>query len=505
MIDRLIPRYPTFLVLGLAIVAVGLFLMTAGRDALIVVWVSRLFDGQADQGVFEATQTADQVIGHTLTVWLFLGLGFLKLGIGFAIATIVRNLRATGRRMMAAFDPSGTQGAWAMPAQQPWFGRLFPKFLLAGILVMGTLFMVTLWWDANLVLLKDAQFDGRTTGAAYEAYLMIDRVLDPIIGSGKFLGEGLLILGIATGLATIVWHLSAQSRALPFFTRRAFGASQDDDGPEAPRPEVPGVLLKLGILGFSLMALATPLALVQAGFVGWAVDGEVGGLARDASLRVEGLLGRTIDPAINLGLGVLLFTIALLLVRIIGSLREQRRGFGYAAADLSGGTIPRPEIEEPLWTSRAVIPLAAIGLLVVGFFFFTMTGVRDLSFNTLLSLQLAGDTEGAVYQNALRLDRMLGPVIGATRFLGITSLMVAIGLALVTIVVNLRATALLLPGGFAKMIAAARGQTPDKEDLTLREPMSLAPWDLFRPLAAGAAIVVTAALPVALLQALNIH
>ena len=52
------------------------------------------------------TQTAEQVIGHTLTVWLFLGLSFIKLGIGFAIATIVRNLRATGRGILDNYGAS---------------------------------------------------------------------------------------------------------------------------------------------------------------------------------------------------------------------------------------------------------------------------------------------------------------------------------------------------------------------------------------------------------------
>ena len=39
MIERLIPKYPTFLVIGLVIVAVGLFVLLVGRDVLISVWV----------------------------------------------------------------------------------------------------------------------------------------------------------------------------------------------------------------------------------------------------------------------------------------------------------------------------------------------------------------------------------------------------------------------------------------------------------------------------------
>ena len=89
-------------------------------------------------------------------------------------------------------------------AREPWFGRVFTRFLVSGILVIGFFFLLTLWWDFNLVLLMNAEFDGRTTGAAYNTYLMIERVLAAVIGGGKFLGEGLLIFGILTGLATII-------------------------------------------------------------------------------------------------------------------------------------------------------------------------------------------------------------------------------------------------------------------------------------------------------------
>ncbi len=72
MIERLIPKYPTFLVLGFIVVASGLFILTAGRDAVIVVWANKFFDGKTDDGLFEASQIADQVLGHTLSVWPFL-------------------------------------------------------------------------------------------------------------------------------------------------------------------------------------------------------------------------------------------------------------------------------------------------------------------------------------------------------------------------------------------------------------------------------------------------
>ena len=157
-----------------------------------------------------------------------------------------------------------------------------------------------------------------------------------------------------------------------------------------------------------------------------------------------------------------------------------------------------------------VIPFAIFGMFVVGFFFFTMTGVRDINFNTLLDLQFSGDTASSMYQSALRLDRVLGPIISATRFIGIASLFVAIGLALVTIVINLRATALLLPPAFTRLIGVANGGTVSDEDLedevpVIDEPMALAPWGLFWPLLAGVAIVISGTLPVAVLHGWSIH
>jgi len=146
---------------------------------------------------------------------------------------------------------------------------------------------------------------------------------------------------------------------------------------------------------------------------------------------------------------------------------------------------------------------------VIGFFFFTITPVRDFNFNSMLNLQFSGDTVSAAYQGALRFDRVLGPIITATRFIGIASLFVAIGLSLVTIVINLRATALLLPPAFTKLIGVAKGETAEDEDedndLTVSEPMGLAPWDLFRPLLVGVAIVITGTLPVAILHGWSIH
>jgi len=107
LINRLIPNDPTFITIGLLIVASGLFVLLAGRDVLISIWVNQLFEGTSDEGLFKAAQTAEQAIGHTLTIWFFLGLSFIKLEIGFTIATIVQNLRITGRLSLRSYASAG--------------------------------------------------------------------------------------------------------------------------------------------------------------------------------------------------------------------------------------------------------------------------------------------------------------------------------------------------------------------------------------------------------------
>ena len=67
---------------------------------------------------------------------------------------------------------------------------------------------------------------------------------------------------------------------------------------------------------------------------------------------------------------------------------------------LGRGAMARPVVEPSPLSTRAVQPLIILGALIVGAFFFTMTAVRDLNFNYLLTLQFAGES-GNFFQSAL--------------------------------------------------------------------------------------------------------
>jgi hypothetical protein len=144
MIERLIPKYPAFLVTGLLIVVSGLFLLMAARDVLIAIWVDKFFDGDTQRGLFQAAQTAERVIGHTLTMWFIVGLSFIKLGIGFAIATIVRNLRTTGRLSFQSYSAAGLVEA----NPDGWQENLGSAVFLPGFLSRG------FWLSASFSCLR---------------------------------------------------------------------------------------------------------------------------------------------------------------------------------------------------------------------------------------------------------------------------------------------------------------------------------------------------------------
>ena len=68
MIERLIPKYPAFMVIGMAIVAVGLLMLLVSRDVVIALWVDKFLDGESADGLFNTARTADLALAHTLAI-----------------------------------------------------------------------------------------------------------------------------------------------------------------------------------------------------------------------------------------------------------------------------------------------------------------------------------------------------------------------------------------------------------------------------------------------------
>jgi hypothetical protein len=387
MMDGLVRRYKSILMLGMLIVVISFF-----------VGLFRLYN----QATVGAGVTEEILKAYTEIVPLY-GLGILKLGIGFAIVTIVMNLKATSESAVQSLAKIDKQPPEMQP---PFFARIFPKLLILGILIESVAVLLAVGWMA-----ASAGFLDAALGHAFEV------MAEPLEG----LGVALLIGGIALGLATIVLNLSRQAIVLP------------------------GRLIEIATgkkseTGFIRLAFDIPTPLWE----NW----------------------------MFIGIGTMLFSIAFWLLTIIKWLRNQRVNLSKAVAESAG--IDVPGIEPPLGITRLVPVLAGVGLLWMITFF----GLAWLFANGLIG--------------------PYGPLVRPGKAVGMTTIFLGIGLALVTIVVNLRLTAFMLPGAFSKIASAIKGEKVEgAPGIPVSNPMSLAPKKLYLGILLGAIIAWLGTFPLA--------
>ncbi|MHA2261389.1 MAG: hypothetical protein ACXAEN_03265 [Candidatus Thorarchaeota archaeon] len=456
--DGMIKRYKLFLYLGLLIVVVSFF---AG---MIRTWneiTLFAFDAADLTDAHRAAETTEALLMRYSEIVPLLGLGFLKLGIGFAIATIAGNLKATG-------DSAGTSlekvNKKPPDIQPPTFARIFSKMLLLGIIVELVAVLVTALWmitGLGVIDLKYASLDFTSLAA-------IDHVLEILAEPIEGLGVALLIGGIAFGLATIVLNLSRQATIMPkVLTSLATGAEAK---PVDIRTLFPRRLLMLTTVGILITASGLlPIALIR------------------IAIGDTNILLRVMwETWMFVGIAMLLFSIAFWLLTIIKWLRAQRANLGDAIGESSG--ISMPAIEPPLGYTKGVSIFAVLGLLWM-LAYLVLSGIVG-------SLEASGV---AVWP-----DIWWKPLVRPGKAFSLALIFTGIGLALMTIVVNLRLTSLMLPGAFSRIVAAIKGDPPSAASAA--SPTNLgafAPKKLFLGIIIGVLIAFTGALPVAWIRAVT--
>lgn len=464
-------RYPVLFVIGLGILVVSLGLM-AWRQANEQARLEQLFAGQGPPSssvAYEAAAQLDLVLTHIIEQQIFLGLAFLKLGIGFSIAVIVLHLWETGQRGLAIFRQAGILPDVTAPTL-PWFTR-FPVFLLAGFSIVAFFYGLTfLWVYGEYVPLGDPV----TTRMTLEA----------VIKPGKMIGTALLLFGIASGLATIVWTLRMQAHAFPRLAKAAARRQEAQLGdlePDEGFPRSPFVPLFAGLA--VVVSAYLPLAVILAWnrFTNLASSG----WASVAAESLEVSLEHWIESYILFGIVLLLTGIGLWLLTILRLLRAQRAGFAEAAADLAGVRAPA--------TAQARYHLATVrGFYALGLGIATASvGLTMVWIFAGLAAVQTGDP------SAILADHAWEAFMKPFKFTGLAALFLGIGIALSLIVVNLQMLAMILPGAFARFGEAAQGRRVKPLDLPQVDPARLFPRKLFVWILVGAVLVVTATFPLA--------
>ncbi|MHA1576848.1 MAG: hypothetical protein ACTSU3_05755 [Candidatus Thorarchaeota archaeon] len=445
MIEKLIKRYRLFLLLGILIIIISFgagvirTLNEATLQGLIML-------GDTTSDAYRAALTNEALLMRYAEIVPLFGLGLLKLGIGFAIATIVTNLKSTGENAGESLAKVNRAPSEMKP---PLFARIFPMMLVLGILAELVAVLVAAGWMATGIGVIDLTFAAQDITSIAALDHLLEILAEPLEG----LGVSLLIGGIAFGLATIVVNLGRQATILPKIL------TELTTGKESSIPSL-NVLISKPLLILTLIGiLVTASGLIPIAFIRMAVTIPV--------------LNGVWETWMFTGIAILLFSIGFWLLTIIQRLKLQKTNLGKTVAEVSG--LEYSESESTLTITKMVPVFLFLGL------------VWMLSFLVLSFLTLPGE--------ALASYR---PLVRPGKAIGLAIIFVGIGLSLITIVINLRLTAFMLPGAFSRIVSVIKGEQPQAPSPSMASnPMLLAPRKLFVGIIIGVIIVVLGTFPLA--------
>ncbi len=498
---------------ALSIIILGLVLMTV-RDLnelnltnlLVLGTVSpNPLSGLLGSSANSARQaiTTETLISHSTEQMLLLAMSLFKLAIGGFIFLIVQQLVATRKYVTSRAKAAGVPGG--PEPKTPLFAKLFPIILVLGTDVqffnVGVLMSI---WDLNALNILNMQFAGASAGAAFQSAVFIEKLIGSLVVPVEMAGATLMLAGIPLGLATIVVNLRIQGKMFPMLfsdimarktgrvtvqpimalgstSQKPITAMRSLTAGVAPKWVVVFTIVGL-LLGVSGLIVFAPFrALNQVTIVSQTFSQTMTSAAL-ANLKLwDGITAVTVEQALFVALGIVVFAINLFLLQIVKALRGQRTFFSESIQKTTGSQIT--PVEKPLWLTRAALIFASIGF-----------GVMILNFIFALVIDnanIAGDSLTA------------GTISIISRNIKLSAfgfLLTGVGLSLINIMVNLQLTARTLPSFFSKILQFARTGRGDNERVDLPTPMSLAPWKLFYFILAGSIIMILVTFPLALVE-----
>ncbi len=495
MLESLIKHYRSILVIGFVIFLLS-FVVGIARTANQATLSQLEFAGDLTSSAYISALTVENVLLRYLEIVPLFGLGVLKLGIGFAIATIVVSLRATGENAVRSLRKAGQKD---LDIAQPFLSRFFPKMLLLGILAEAVAVIVMVGWIFTGLRLVELRVAGDTASDLFRQVALLNSTLEAFAEPIEGVGVALLIGGIAFGLMAIVGNLGMQASEIP---RRLVALSgKGVSGLSQQRIAVPRKLLGTAFLGMLITASALPIAAFRVlnEFRLDALSGEESSLIFRNALVTERIIAFTWETWMFVGIALMLFSIGFLLLSIISRLRAQRANLGEAIKQISGSQVE--PIEAPLTITR-IVPLFLIsGLLWMIVFFGLFTILRDISGVNVILEQFAGRTDSILFQQSTISQATYGELVRPGKVIGLGLIFTGIGLSLLTIVINLKLTAMTLPGAFARIVKGIKGEAVEEPvGKSPINPMSLVTRGLFYGIILGFAIIVIGTFPLALLR-----
>jgi hypothetical protein len=487
-------RFSLFLLVGIVVVVSALF-MGAWESAIIRALHEAEVSGATDTAAYLQNRQLEEILRIVTPTWNFVGLALLTFGIGMSIVVIIFNLNGAAAESRAAYRKAFPEDA--LPdIPSPWFARAFPALLFAGLVLEVANFLFALSGGlagGRAIALELEGLRGSAEHAAALSWAYFVEVLRTPQRPGAL---SFIVLGIGLSLAAIVYKLRAQARVFPRIMKAlATGTPADFSGVAPPRlPKLPFALLFAGLA--LVLTASYPIGLIGAtARAGLAASVEP---AVQVALTQRLMIATALFPVTAVtGIVTMLSGIVYFLLIIIQALRDQRQVFLRVGSTLAGAEIA--PVEQPLWPERISGYLAGAGVLTLLMLY---VPAFILVFVRLEVLSLQG-TAGRAVADLVFLKGFLGVLIPDMRFIGMSLVMIAIGLILGVIVINLKSMGMMLPGTMAKVLRAngktvnAPPPTIDEGDVALRarEAMGRFPKRLFAPLLLGALILISTTFP----------
>lgn len=213
MLQKMMKRFPLFIVMGLMIVVVAVIIgAVTTANAADYYSIDKVTRETAQEWVDLRASIESTIIW--LPYFKFLGVAMILAGITMALGVIAGKLEMLGKQLMSSVPESARVAVPQRPRSVMWM-RLFMMLGMLVILVGFIVSLVTAGTAADLYSNAIPAIDSAASGSALLNDLATVHSTENWLEAFKFLGVAFFFIGIVNGLSTIIYALQYQKKAIP--------------------------------------------------------------------------------------------------------------------------------------------------------------------------------------------------------------------------------------------------------------------------------------------------
>lgn len=223
MLSKMSKMYPLLIGMGFVIVIVAFIIgFVNSQNAGEYFGLEKSVRDQATDDDTRSQRASIESVGLWLPYFKFLGVGLLLGGIVMALKVIIDNLKGVGVEVLSNLDEKDRP---ATPTP-PWYAMLMPLIMMIGLVIFIIALVISLGLASNArTLFGDNSIQSIDGSSDLTSDLQGIREVSAWLVPLKFAAVATEFLAIAIGLATIIYILTAQTKALDEALTTAKGGS----------------------------------------------------------------------------------------------------------------------------------------------------------------------------------------------------------------------------------------------------------------------------------------